>query len=367
MNMFKTNLSVGAVQRVVATLVALAIVMWSIGFTTTAQAANLVDVSNTLTDSDLSVQSGHDIQFEIPAGSALAATSTVSITFPTGFTNVDSSVIGDLTVTSSGTPQAIGSFDSTGQVISFDNVTASAGQVVRIIIAEGVITNPGVTDSYEFVIDTGNGDTGRTRVAVLDNVLVTAEVQTVFDFTVTGLATSTAVNGTSTTGLTTATSVPFYVLDPGVPETLAQRLNVTTNANSGFVVTVETDGDLESANGAIIDTFSNAGDQANPLDWTANPPLNQIGTSTTWGHWGMTTTDGDLNSLGGFYTGEFGANEFVAASTTPREVFHHDGPADGTTANIGQVDVAYQVQITPLQEAADDYNTTLTYIATPTF
>jgi hypothetical protein len=30
-------------------------------------------------------------------------------------------------------------------------------------------------------------------------------------------------------------------------------------------------------------------------------------------------------------------------------------------------EVGYKIEITPLQEAADDYTTTLTYIATPTF
>ena len=46
---------------------------------------------------------------------------------------------------------------------------------------------------------------------------------------------------------------------------------------------------------------------------------------------------------------------------------YHDGPADGVTEDIGRVTVGYQIQITALQEAGDDYNTTLTYIATPTF
>ena len=43
------------------------------------------------------------------------------------------------------------------------------------------------------------------------------------------------------------------------------------------------------------------------------------------------------------------------------------GPADGTTAGIGAARIGYQVQISALQEAGDDYTTTLRYIATPTF
>jgi hypothetical protein len=64
---------------------------------------------------------------------------------------------------------------------------------------------------------------------------------------------------------------------------------------------------------------------------------------------------------------EFGANEFIGVSTTPRAIFAHDGPADGITTDVGSTTVAYKVEITALQEAADDYTATLTYIATPTF
>jgi hypothetical protein len=47
-------------------------------------------------------------------------------------------------------------------------------------------------------------------------------------------------------------------------------------------------------------------------------------------------------------------------------VMHHDGPADGSTDNKGAANVAYTAEITALQEAGD-YESTLTYIATPTF
>jgi hypothetical protein len=45
----------------------------------------------------------------------------------------------------------------------------------------------------------------------------------------------------------------------------------------------------------------------------------------------------------------------------------HDGPADGTTDGVGDAYIGYQVQISPLQEAGDDYTTTLRYVITPTF
>jgi hypothetical protein len=355
--MFANPTNVGISQRVVATLVACAVALLSIGVYTTAQAANLVSVSNTLTDSDLSVTSAHTIAFTIPTGSSLTNGNTVTITFPTGFTGVNNIASGDVTVTVAGTPDPFASFAQSGQNISFNSVAATAGQQVVVAITTGNVTNPATAGSYEFVVSTGT-DTGRTRVAIIDNVLVTAIVNTAFDFTITGLATSTAINGTSTTGSTSPTLIAFGKLTANQVKTLAQQLAVTTNARNGFVVTVGTDGDLQSSNGAIIDTFANGTDISTPTNWSA--PTNNISDAKTWGHWGLTSNDANLASA-------FGANQFIAASTTPRTVFTHNGPADGVTQNIGQAEVGYQIRISPLQEAADDYNTTLTYIATPTF
>ena len=194
---------------------------------------------------------------------------------------------------------------------------------------------------------------------------MTAAVDTVFDFTITGFSvTGTDANGTSTTATSSATEIPFGTLTANVVETIAQRLNVTTNAIQGFVVTVEQDQNLLSSTGADIDGFANGTYTNTPGDWSA--PTNSISDENTWGHWGLTSND-DVNASEFQGCGGAATGCWVAASTTPRQIYSHDGPADGTTVDIGSTTVAYQVQITPLQEAADDYSTTLTYIATPTF
>jgi len=370
--MFATTTKVGFAQRVVATLVASAMLLWSIGYYTTAQAANLTTISNTLTDSDLSVTSGHTIAFTIPTGSALAAASEIDITFPddlgsAGFTGVNTAAQADFSATIDGVTDVIDTYIVTGQVVTLSLTTAvTAGQEVVITLADGFVTNPDAVGSTEFTVTTTEGDSGKTRVAIIDNVLVTAIVETAFDFTITGLATSTAVNGTSTTGSTTPTLIDFGVLTAGEIKSLAQQLNVTTNARNGFIVTVQSDGDLQSSTGAVIDNFVEGSDVSDTgTAWVSpNPTIND---ETSWGHWGLASNDADLNSLGTFYGAEFGTNDFIAASTSARQVFHHDGPSDGIEANIGEVNVIYQIEITPLQEAADDYNTTLTYIATPIF
>lgn len=375
--MFAKATNVGFAQRVVATLVASAVVMASYGAYNIAQAANLNSISDTLSDSDVSVVSDHTIQFTIPTGSAgVAAGETITVTFPAGFAmgavdfnDIDFSInAADQTLAAVASGATWGAVVS-GQVLTLTSGTGvvAASEVVEIEIGTNAtfgsaganqITNP-TAGSYELALTAGTADSGKTRVAIIDNVLVTAVVETSFDFTITGLATTTAVNGTSTTGSTTATAIPFGVLTTGEIKTMAQQLNVQTNARNGFVVTVEQDGNLQSSTGADIDGFIDGAYTDTPAAWVS--PSNAIGDENTWGHWGLTSEDSDLN------TDEFGSALFVAASTTPREVFSHNGPADNTTADIGQTLVGYQIEITALQEAGDDYNTTLTYIATPTF
>ena len=355
--MFANPTKVGISHQVVATLVAVAVLLFSIGAYATAQAANLVEVSNTLGTSEPAVTSSHFYSFEIPVGGTLTVGETVTIRSTDSAFNYTSIVSGDLTVrVDGGAPVAHGGFAGSATQISFNNVSAAAGQVVTVAIASGEITNPAV-GSYQFEISAG-GDSAKTEVAIVDTVLVTAEVDTSFTFTVLGTATSTSVNGTSTTGSTTATTIPFGLLVAGQVKTLAQDLTVETNARNGFAVTVETDGNIRSSNGADIDTFTNGTDISSAgTAWTGPTP--NVSQENTWGHWGLTYEDDATVNLG--------ANEYIAASTTPRVIFMHNSAADGSTANIGSTTVGYQVQISGLQEAADDYQAILTYIATPVF
>ena len=374
--MFVNPTSVGISQRVVATLVATAVVLASIGYYTTAQAANLVNISDTLSDSAPTGASNHTIAFSIPAASAgVTDGQTITVLFPAGF-DLTGVLFSDIDLRVAGVDQTLAAAPSgatwgaaiSSQTLTITSGTAdiTAGQAVEIQIGTNAtnqtvganqIDNPAV-GSYELRVTAGTADSGRTRVAIVSNVQVTAIVNTAFTFTITGTATSTSINGVSTTGSTSPTLINYGTLAAGTPEILGQRLNVTTNADSGFVVTVEQDGNIQSSNGADIDSFSNGTNVNTPTAWVALTP--NVTQENTWGHWGLTSDD-NLNA------DEFGTALYVAASTTPRQIFQHSGPADGITNNIGSTSVAYRIEITPLQEAADDYNTTLTYIATPTF
>jgi hypothetical protein len=372
--MFANPTNVGISQRVVATLVVCAVVLMSVGIYNVAQAANLTGVKDTLSDSDLNVVSNHTIEFVTPTG--VAAGQTITVTFPAGF-NMGSVVVGDIDLKIATVDQTLVAgapgatewgYTRSGQVMTFTagaSELAAATNAIEIQIGSNAtftttgvnkITNPNAVGSVELIITAGTSDTGRTRVAIIDDVLVTAIVDTTFLFTITGTATSTFVDSATTTGDTSSTLIDFGQLVAGVPKLMAQRLNVTTNAANGFNVTVETGGTIASSNGADIDIYDNGVDQVVPAPWSS--PDNSVGLENTYGHWGVTTMDN---------VSTFTPGDYIAASTTPRSIFAHTTSADGVTNDVGSTTVAYKIQISPLQEAANDYNATLTYIATPTF
>jgi hypothetical protein len=371
-----------ASYKAIAMLVAVALFMWMIGAQfvgKTAQAANVTQFSDLLSESAPSTASNHTITFTTPNGMTIGQNFTVTFESPFDTSLIDT--VADVDLRVGGVDQTLagaagaGTWGVTGfttDTLTFttptDGGVASSTQIIIEIgthatfgaTGDDQIVNPSATSSYTIDIDGTMQDSGQTQVAIVENVLVTAAVETTFEFTVSGLPSGVAVNGSPTTTSTTTTStlLPFGTLVANVSKTLAQRLNVLTNARNGFVVTVEQSQDLQSSTGAVIDSFTNGTYVNTPTAWTG--PSNSISDNRTWGHWGLTSED-NLN------TDEFGTNLWVAASTTPRQIFQHASSSDGVTANIGSTTVGYQVQITALQEAGNDYNTTLTYIATPTF
>lgn len=373
--------------KVVACIVGVAVLLWSLGIPTfilDAEAASLTSVSDTITDSDRGVVANHTISFTSPNGAASG--NTIVITFPisageftlpgAGFDFGDIDVTDDgneITLASSPTGSTWGvattssSITLTTSSSSGASIASSSVIVIEIgtnatagVTGNSQITNPTNAGSYEINIGGSIPDSGATRVAIIDDVVVTAAVDTMFAFTIAGVATSSSVNGgaTTTAGSSTATSIPFGTLAPGSTTVMAQDLTVTTNAANGFTVTVEQSQNLLSSTGADIDGFIDGVYTNTPVAWTA--PTSVAGNEWTYGHWGLTSED-DLN------TNEFGTDLWVSASTTPRQVFSHTGVADGVTANSGSTRIGYQAQISGLQEAGDDYTTSLTYIATPRF
>ena len=371
--MIRTNTTFSLLQALTA-VVTFAIILWFVGVPSfRAEAANVTTFSNTLSDSEPAAVSNHTLSFVTPTG--LPAGEIISIEFgTTSFAGIPSILETDVDLNVNGVEQTLDTAASgatwgvsaAGTVISFESGTTTIAANATVTIEIGTnattggtgvnqITNPSV-GSYEITVAVGNSDTGATRVAIVDVVTVTAAVETIFNFTVTGVDNGLAVNGATTTGTSTSTAIPFGILAADTPATAAQDLQVSTNAANGFVVTVKTDQQLTSATGADIDGFADGAYTTTPVLWAS--PTKTLGNEDTYGHWGLTSDDSDY-----FATPEF----YASASTTPVEIFRHDGPVDGTLQGTGITRVGYTVEITALQEAGDDYTATLTYVATPVF
>lgn len=366
----------------VALVVALALVIWATGLPfmlRTANAARLTAVSDTLSDSNLSSLSKHTISFTT-ATSTLAG-QTIKIQFDpvtSAFSQVFSTATAtDMTATGmtvvnnaaacSGTLSEvypIGNYNNgTDENITFTvcptDSLSSGTKTITIGAVTKLITNPAAASSYRILIGGTWDDSGETRVAVLQNVTVTASIDTTFTFTVAGVASAQTVNATSTNTTTSATAIGFGTLVPGTPIRAAQDLTVATNAKNGFVVTVQENQPLTSSSGAYIPLFSNGATTSSPVVWTV--PTGTLDQPWTYSHLGVTSDDTDLNA------GEFTGTKWAGNIVNPRQIFSHAGPADGVTQDKGKARVGYEIQITALQAAGNDYTNTLTYVATPTF
>lgn len=369
-------------RRSAAFFLLLALLCWSLGlpgFINRADAASLTFVSDTLSDSGPSVVSNHTIQFHNTT--AVTSGQTITITLPSGFNwnGVDFGDIDVATTTEEITLAASQSGTTWGAAVSGQVLTLTAGsnglaanatttvEIGTNATAGGVgntqVINP-TAGSYVINIAGTMTDRADTRVMILSKVTVTAVVDTSFTFTIAGVNSNVVIaNATTTTATSTATAMPFATTTPGIPNSIAQTLSVTTNARNGFVVTVNADQNLTSATGADIDRFTDDTAVSTPVVWAA--PNGTLGFGENgWGHEGVTSMD-DINS-NEFTTGTASkyAGNFVGNA---RQIFSHNGPADGTTAQKGQTTVIYTLQISALQEAGTDYTQTLTYVATPTF
>lgn len=382
MNRTQNSFTLLQATAVVSTL---AIILWTIGVPTFrfAEAANVTSYSDVLSDSTPATVSNHTITFVTSTGTV--AGDTISLTFESGFTGIGSLVAQDIDLNVAGVEQSLidgpasgpdWNITAAGSVIDIESGTSTIGAGATVTIQIGTnattggtgtnqITNPAV-GSYYIQATVGAVDTGETRVAIVNAVTVTASVNTIFNFTVDGVSNGLDVNQASTTGTSTSTSIPFGILVADTPATVAQDLTVNTNAANGFVVTVQTDQQLSSTNGADIDGFSDGTYVTSPAVWAA--PTQTLSLENTYGHWGITTNDDTVTQAlsDPFDVGGAG-NRYVSASTTPVEVYRHDGPTNGTLDGVGTTRVGYTVEVSALQEAATEYTATLTYVATPVF
>ncbi len=336
-----------------------AIVMFSLVFVqalvvpSVGEAASFELAQDTISDSDVGVGSvTHTILAATTA--TIPATGYFEIVFDDNITGINSA---NLTCPSSGVAGGSGNTVTCTYASPLD-----AGSYTITLTGT---TNPGAIGSYLVHIYTRDGSAAEiehstVRIAIVNDVTVTATVEATLTFFVGGLATSSEINDELTTGSSTSQTLPFGTLEVGTPSTLGQQLRVTTNAYYGYTVTVFQDHNLLANNGADIDSFVDGTPAAVGTAWAS--PTGTLGSENTYGHFGLSSDDSTLT--GGDL---FGADEWMGFNgTNPIQVMYHDGPADGAADDIGLTTVAYRIEINALQEAGD-YSNTLTYICTPTY
>lgn len=379
-------------RNYIALMLIVALLSWSVALPTLLKADTVspgpAEVQVVLSDSAPGVTATHTISFRIATSSdGVAGTSTIVIDYQEAGTpalNFNTSGVVGADVISGD----VAFLSADASSITFDvNTALAGGQVVEVVVAG--IVNPdhafGATDPLDAVTHIVNvqvtpEDSTDTRVAIIDNITMTAAVDTIFEFSVGGINTGVAVNGNNTTGSSTPTALDFGVLAPGNFYYLAQVLTVETNASNGFIVTVQESQELTSSTGEKIHRFADttSGDVGTAVPATWTQPSATLNSFETYGHYGITTNDETLHERTGVSTdenfttllaGENGVNGGWVGNfhQEARPIFGHTDAADGSTQNYGTASVGFGIEISSLQAAGNDYTNTLTYVATPTF
>lgn len=172
---------------------------------------------------------------------------------------------------------------------------------------------------------------------------------TMLSFSIAGLNSGAVIDGYTTDVSTTATSLPFGTLVPGVPVDAAQRLTVSTDGEE-YSVYVVADGQLRTVGAEQIPGIS--GTNSTPSPWGFDVDL------LTTGAFGYHPDDDQLS--GG--STRFQANDtWAQIDGTAREVFYGIGPIDNATH-----DIIYRVEISSIQPAGS-YVNEIQYVVIPAY
>lgn len=202
---------------------------------------------------------------------------------------------------------------------------------------------PGTT--YTVKVAAKQGDYTQTGFGPTDQA---ATVNPSISFTIEGITSGTTLEGVTTDITTTSTQAGFGELPFNQLREGASRLTVTTNATSGYTVSVRQTDDLKAASGTVFPPVS--GTNSAPAGWPG---------SVITGAYGYHSSDA---TLGTGTTTRFTADDtFAQFSSTASEVAYSGTPVSSEITNI-----IYSIETGSGQEAGN-YSHTITYIATGVF
>lgn len=256
-------------------------------------------------------------------------------------------------------------------VLKFTSATTDptlAGQAVRVDVTN--MTNPTTPGTYyaryqTFVASDCSGtavDSAVIAYAIASGVTVSATIDPILTFSVTGIGASAEWKSTETTyGANTSancdangpgTQVNFPAsMAINTNYTCAQKLTVSTNAAGGYSVT------LRGTNTALSAPFLRSGpnsvadlgaSNAIPGNWAS------IGNAFAY-------SSTDVLLSGGTQARFSGDNKWAAVGFSAEEVAWNANPVDTEETNIG-----YRLRFNATQQAGA-YQGTIIYVATPTF
>lgn len=204
-----------------------------------------------------------------------------------------------------------------------------------------------------------SADTAQGRIAVVESVRVTATVDPTITFIIdnTGVGVGSTACGNTAFGSNaanvTATAVPFGSLTLSAFNNLAQRLQATTNAQNGYVVTVY---EIEAMKNITTGTTIPNTDCDGGCSYTTEAAWSSDTTNSGWGYTvqnvSIGTTVFSYPSYKAFGVGSAQAQNIITNASTP-----------------SQTEVAYVCYrlVASTTQEAGNYENHLVYTATATF
>ncbi len=400
--MHKNFYKVGKMQLGVVLFLLLLISSLGIYFSLgTTKAAALTSVRDILSSSQPGATSTHQITFVHQSGIAQAnGDKTITIEFDTSGTSFDLTGVTttdiDFAVGSSNncdtatyTEYDVAGATSTGAwgvVVntttdtmtltypSNSTTTITANRCVRVKVggnatfrATGAnnITNPaksagvGTSDVYTIAVAGTSADSGNTLVAIIEGVSVSATVAESLTFTITGVVDTSCIQGKGGSGYssasTTSSTVPFGTLTADTFVQGCQDILVKTNAPSGFNLTTRTSSSLINANNNSIPDTDCDGEDCTTTAATTWTTATDSGFGYTCDPGGTTDAcNADFSTSTVFRPFSSSTAISVASSAT-------------ATAAAGKTQrILYKIAVDSAQQAGV-YNTTVTWVASPSF
>lgn len=213
-----------------------------------------------------------------------------------------------------------------------------------------------------------DGDTTLGKIAVVENVRVTAVVDPTITFYIDNIGTSTpgmtrcGTALTSQADQTTATAVSFGTLNLSAFNTLAQRFSCTTNAKTGYVVQVYENTQMTNYNtGATIPDTDCDDDDAATCSTTVYYEWNtDVGASRS--EFGYSLESISSSPVAFEHSNIFNAKPFGVGSANAQTIMTRTS----TPSDYDRGYICYRVTANNYQEAGT-YQNSISFVATATF